>query len=167
MTTRTGFVDLRLGRLQSRIGALQLLVALVEDFVGRPAFRDQRRGASQLLIRELQLGVVAGDARLTGYKRLAGELSRRLRLVQLRHGLGRVDTGDNAPGWDDVAFARNDLDHAPGYLRRNVDLGRLDPAVDADDACGQGRGLVLFPGHVTRGGAADQDPPPPQWPHND
>ena len=131
--------------------------ALVECLVGGPAFRDQRRGASQLLIREVQLGVVAGDTRLTGYKCLAGELSRRLRLVQLRHGLGRVDTGDHAPDWHDVAFVRNDLDNAPGYLRRNVDLGGLDPAVDADDACGQGRGLVLFPGDVTRSGAADQD----------
>ena len=154
---RTGFVDLRLDRLQSRIRALQLLLALVECLVGGPAFRDQRRGASQLLIREVQLGVVASDTRLTGYKCLAGELSRRLRLVQLRHGLGRVDTGDHAPDWHDVAFVRNDLDNAPGYLRRNVDLGGLDPAVDAHDACRQGRGLVLFPGDVTRSGTADQD----------
>ena len=63
--------------------------------------------------------------------------SRGLRLVELRVGFGRVDTGDDAPGRNDVALVRNDLDNAPGYLRRNVDLGGLDPAVDADDALRQ------------------------------
>ena len=142
---RLGFVDLRLGRLEGRIRALQLLCALVVLFVGGPTFVDQRRGAPHLLVGELQLGVVAGDFRETGCDRLAGERRRGLRLVQLRHGLGRVDAGHDLPGRNDVALVRHDLDDAPGNLRRDVHLGRLDPAVDADDACGQQRGLVLFP----------------------
>ena len=77
---RLGFVDLRLGRLEGRIRAIQLLCALVVLFVGGPTFCDQRRRAPHLLVRELQLGLVAGDFRETGCDRLAGERRRGLRL---------------------------------------------------------------------------------------
>ena len=90
-----GLVNLRHGRLERGIGALQLLIALVEEFVRGPALADQRRGAPQLLVREIQLGLVACDLRLAGDERLAGEFGRGLRLVELRKGFGRVDPRDN------------------------------------------------------------------------
>ena len=154
---RFGFIDLRLSRLERRIRAVQLLRALVVLFVGGPTFCDERRRAPHLLVREVQLGVVTADFRETGCDRLAGERRRGLGLVQLGHGLGRVDEGHNAPGWNNVAFVRHDLDDASGDLRGDVHLGGLDPAIDTDDACRQLRSLVLLPGHVTRGAAACQD----------
>jgi hypothetical protein len=41
-----------------------------------PALVDQRCRAPHLLVREFQLGLVAGDVRLFGYERLASELGR-------------------------------------------------------------------------------------------
>ena len=84
---RLGFVDLRLGRLEGRIRAIQLLPALVVDFVRGPAFVHQRRRAPHLLVRELQLGVVAGDFSETGCDRLAGERRRGLLLLATVRGL--------------------------------------------------------------------------------
>jgi hypothetical protein len=75
---------------------------------------------------------------------LAGELGCGLRLVQLGVGFGCVDTGDDFPRRDQVALVRHDLDDAPGDLRRDVDLRRLDPAVDADDAPGQREASYCF-----------------------
>ena len=125
--------------------------------MGGPALVDQRRRPSELFVGQFQLSHVACDRRLAGDECLPGEVGGGLRLMQLRGGFGRVDPGDDLAGRNHVAFVRNDLDHPPWNLRRNVDLGRLDPAVDADDASGQRRSLVLLPGVVARAAGADHD----------
>ena len=156
---RARFVDLRLRRLQRRVGALQLLLTQVVSLARGPALVDQRRRATHLLVRKVELGLVACDRRLAGDERLAGEFGRSLGLVQLRGGLGRCRSGRRPRRRHEVALVRNDLDDTPGNLRRDVDLRRLDPAVDADDAGAAVGGPILRPGVVAAGAASSDRPP--------
>jgi hypothetical protein len=76
-------------------------------------------------------------------------------LVQVGWGFGRVDTGDDLFRRNQIAIAPHERAHASSKLARNGHPGRLDPAVDADNAPGQERGFVLFPGVAAGPPAAD------------
>ncbi len=128
-----GFADAVVGGVERGLRAVEGLPALIEQFVGGEAARDQRVGAVELLLRERDQGLLLLDVGVRLVEALLRLLDLRLGLVKRGREILGVHAGDDLPGFDHVALVGEHFGDAAGELGVDVDLVGLDPAVARRD----------------------------------
>ena len=150
-----GFRDPKLRRIQRRIGAIQLLPPLIEQFLGLDALLHRVNGAIHFLLGQKHLRLLLRDIGIGFVDGLFGLVDGGLRSLQRGLEVARIHAGDHLPGFHQIALVGHDFGNAGGVFGVDVDFVGFEPAIAENDT-GRQCGVELLPPIVAAAGAADQ-----------
>ena len=138
------------------VGAVQLLLPLIQDFLGLEPFLHQSDGAVDFLLREQDLGFLLRHIGVCFVDRAVCLPDLGFRFLQRSGKVLRVHAGNNLAGFDQVTLVDEDFGDAGGVFGVDVNLVRFKPAVAENDT-GRQRRVQPLPPVISAARAAAQN----------